>query len=79
MSLHTYLPSSALAEIFAQASRSGRITRADHSRLIAALTEGSLSEEEKSSIKRLLYAVRRNRIAVEGVPYFFVSVTDIAS
>lgn len=79
ISLYTCQPSHTLSEIFAHASRAGRISRADHSKLIAALMENDISEEEKNSIKRLLYAVRRNRIRVEGNAHFFLSISNIAS
>lgn len=79
ITLHSYLPSHTLSDIFAHASRSGRISRADHSKLIAAMMENYISDEEKNAIGRLLYAVRRNRIKVEGSSHFFVSIADLAS
>ena len=68
-----------LSEIFAQASRSRRISRSEYERLLLALMQNLLSEDERSSIKRLMYAVRRKRIKVEGSPHFLLSISDLAS
>lgn len=54
----------ALAELFAQASNSGRITLADRYGLLAALLQDSLNEEEMSAIDRLLYGVRRGWVKI---------------
>ena len=54
----------ALYELFATASVSGRLTVADRYGLMAALLEESLVDEEIRVINRLLYAVRKGRIAV---------------
>ncbi len=54
----------ALAELFAQATHSGRLTVADRYGLMAALLEEELDSEEISVIDRLLYAVRKGRISV---------------
>ncbi|HEY9874433.1 MAG TPA: hypothetical protein V6D12_13415 [Candidatus Obscuribacterales bacterium] len=55
---------SAISELFAQASHSGRITLADQYGLLAALLYDSLNVEERRAIDRLLYAVRKGRIKV---------------
>ena len=54
----------ALYELFATASVSGRLTVADRYGLMAALLEESLVEEELRVINRLLYGVRKGRISV---------------
>jgi hypothetical protein len=54
----------ALYELFATASVSGRLTLADRYGLMAALLEESLLDEELCVINRLLYAVRQGRIAL---------------
>lgn len=54
----------AIADLFAQASSSGKITLADRYGLMAALLEDSLTEEERDSINRLLYASYRGRMKV---------------
>ncbi|GAB4184621.1 MAG: hypothetical protein Fur006_22250 [Coleofasciculaceae cyanobacterium] len=54
----------ALYELFATATVSGRLTVADRYGLMAALLEESLVDEEIRVINRLLYAVRKGRIAV---------------
>lgn len=54
----------ALVELFATASVSGRLTVADRYGLMAALLEDSLPEEQLWAIDRLLHGVRRGRIAV---------------
>ena len=52
------LPSAEL-ELFAEIIQKGEITIADSDRLRSALSNNSLNEEEKDSINRLLYSVRR--------------------
>ena len=54
----------ALYELFASASVSGRLTVADRYGLMAALLEDSLLDDELCVINRLLYAVRKGRISV---------------
>ncbi|MCP2727891.1 hypothetical protein [Limnofasciculus baicalensis] len=54
----------AIADLFAQVSRSGKITLADRYGLMAALLEESMSEEERASIDRLLHACCRGRMKV---------------
>lgn len=54
--------SNGLSELFAQASNYGYLTRVDRYRLMMALLESSLSDEEQAAIDRLLYAVCRGRI-----------------
>jgi hypothetical protein len=54
----------AIADLFAQVSRSGKITLADRYGLMAALLEESMSEEERASIDRLLHAYCRGRMKV---------------
>ncbi|MGM9499785.1 hypothetical protein [Desertifilum tharense] len=55
----------ALADLFAQVSAQGYITTADRYGLLAALLDDdSLSEEEKTAINRLLWAVAKKRIAI---------------
>ena len=55
---------SSLAELFAEASNSGRITLADRYGLMATLLQESISEEEMNTIDRLLYGVRRGWLKV---------------
>ncbi|WP_071593321.1 hypothetical protein [Kamptonema formosum] len=57
----TLLPT-ALSDLFAQATTSGRITLADRYGLLAAMFDESLSEEERFSIDRLLRSVCRGRV-----------------
>jgi hypothetical protein len=52
----------AISDLFAQVSSSGKITLADRYGLMAALLEESISEEERDSIDRLLYALYRGRM-----------------
>jgi hypothetical protein len=54
----------ALYELFAIASVSGRLTLADRYGLMAALLEDSLVDDDLCVINRLLYAVRKGRIAL---------------
>jgi hypothetical protein len=55
---------SAISELFAQASMTGKITLADRYGLMAALLSDTLSEEEKYCIDRLLHALRKGRVRV---------------
>ncbi|UZQ55199.1 hypothetical protein OOK60_03740 [Trichothermofontia sichuanensis B231] len=55
---------SALSELFAQVSSTGKLTIADRYGLMAAILEESISEEERRCIDRLLRALQRGRIAV---------------
>ena len=64
MSNQVYLLPSALLEIFAQATASGRITLADRYGLMAAVLDNSLSEEEQRMVNRLLYAIRRGWLEI---------------
>lgn len=54
--------SNGLSELFAQASNCGYLTRFDRYRLMMALLEFPLSDEEQAAIDRLLYAVCRGHI-----------------
>jgi len=55
---------SATAELFTQVTHKGQISPSDRSDLMTALSNTSLSTQEKDLIKRLLYAVRRGRLQV---------------
>lgn len=59
----TLLPS-AISELFAQASITGKITLADRYGLMAALLSESISEEEINCIDRLLHSLRKGRMQV---------------
>lgn len=54
----------ALSELFAQVSTSGKITLADRYGMMAALLDGSTSEEDMRSLDRVLYALQRGRLQV---------------
>jgi len=61
--MHAFVfPPTATSELLSQAIRSGKLTRADHSGLMAAVLSEGLDEEEKNAIDRLLYAVRVGKI-----------------
>ena len=61
---HLRLLPGALADLFAEASSSSKITLADRYGLLAALLEDSLTEEERASIDRILYSLHRGRLKV---------------
>lgn len=63
MSPVNLLPS-AISELFAQVTATGVLTLADRYGLMAALLDESISEEERSCIDRLLYALRKGRVQV---------------
>lgn len=54
----------ALSDLFADVTSSGHITLADRYGLKAAILENCLSEEEQTSLDRLLYGVRRGRLQI---------------
>ncbi|MCL6435135.1 MAG: hypothetical protein K6T90_13155 [Leptolyngbyaceae cyanobacterium HOT.MB2.61] len=55
---------SAISELFAQASVTGKITLADRYGLMAAMFSETLSEEERNCIDRLFHALRKGRVRV---------------
>lgn len=55
---------SATAELFAEVTKAGFLTSTDRYQLKTALLENSLTEDEQRSINRLLYAIRRGRLAL---------------
>ncbi|QZZ22936.1 hypothetical protein J5X98_11650 [Leptothermofonsia sichuanensis E412] len=59
----TLLPS-AISELFAQVSVTGKITLADRYGLMAAMLSESISEEEIDCIDRLLYALRKGHVQI---------------
>lgn len=63
MSPISLLPS-AISELFAQVSSTGKITLADRYGIMAAILEGSADEEEMHCLNRLLYALQRGKIEV---------------
>ncbi|WP_432811954.1 hypothetical protein [Pantanalinema sp. GBBB05] len=63
MPLINLLPT-AISDLFAQASVTGRMTLADRYGLMAALLDESIGEEEMYCIDRLLYALRKGRVEV---------------
>ena len=54
----------AISDVFAQSYDSGKLTLADRYGLMIAVLEPSLDEEEQRSLDRILYAVRRGRMAI---------------
>ena len=54
----------AVSDLFAQASISGKVTVADRYGLMAAVLEDELSEDERMSIDRILYAFNRGRVKI---------------
>ncbi len=59
-----HLLPSAISEMFAHASVTGKLTLADRYGMMAALLTDSLSEEERYSLDRLLYALRKGRVQI---------------
>lgn len=54
----------ALSDLFAEVSSSGYMTKADRYGLMAALLAEELGTEERSTIDRMLRAVRRGKLTV---------------
>lgn len=59
---HTCTLPSALLELFAEIIQKGQITIADRYRLRSAILNNNLTDEEKDSINRLFYSIRRGLI-----------------
>lgn len=55
---------SAIPELFAQATMTGKITLADRYGLMAAMLSDSIDEEERLCIDRLLHALRKGRVRI---------------
>jgi hypothetical protein len=64
MGIQLRLLPGAIADLFAQASYSGKITVADRYGLLAAFLEDKLTDEERESIDRLFHALHRGRMQV---------------
>jgi hypothetical protein len=64
MPLQIRLIPGAISDLFAQVSRSGRITLADRYGLMAAILDDTLTEEERDCVNRLLHSLRRGRMQV---------------
>lgn len=54
-----------LAELFSQVAYSRRLKAADQQELIAARMAGILNEDDRTSIDRLLYGIRRGWLTLE--------------
>ncbi len=64
MSTQVLLLPGAIANLFAEASSSGKITLADRYGLMAAILEERLTDEERASVDRMLHACYRGRMKV---------------
>ncbi len=54
----------ALSEMFMQVTATKKISQADRYGMMAALTDGSVNDDDRRSIDRILYAVRRGQVHV---------------
>jgi hypothetical protein len=54
----------AIAEIFASASKTRKLTIGDRYGLMAAILDGSLNPEERDAINRLLHSAWRGRLQI---------------
>lgn len=64
MKVQVCLLQTGISELFVQASNSGALTLADRYGLMAAMLNESLTEEEKNSIDRILYGLRKGRVKI---------------
>lgn len=55
---------SAISDVFVQSLDSGKLTLADRYGLLIAVLASNLEEEEQRSLDRILYSVRRGRVAI---------------
>ncbi len=63
MTVVNLLPT-ALSEMFVQVTATGKISQADRYGMMAALTDSSVNEDDRRSIDRILYALRRGQVHV---------------
>ncbi|MBM0743643.1 hypothetical protein JOY44_18820 [Phormidium sp. CLA17] len=54
----------ALPELFAQTTSTGRLTLADRYGIMATITSASSTQEDLHLVDRLLYGLRRGRIQI---------------
>ncbi len=54
----------AISEIFVKSANDRKITLADRYGLMAAVLDENISDEERSSIDRLLHSVRKGRVQI---------------
>lgn len=59
-----YLLPGALSELFAQAMHTRQLSLADRYGLMAAILDGTLSDDERASLDRLLRSVRRRQVKI---------------
>lgn len=64
MNIQLQIIPGAIADLFAQVTDSGQLTLADRYGLMAALLEDAMTDEERASVDRLLYAFRRGRMKI---------------
>jgi hypothetical protein len=64
MVLQLRLLPSALFDLYAQTATSGGITLADRYGLLAAILEESLSDDERSVLDRILWAIYRGKMEI---------------
>jgi hypothetical protein len=50
--------------MFVQVTATGKISQADRYGMMAALTDSSVNEDDRRSIDRILYALRRGQVHV---------------
>lgn len=59
MSSPTYTPNLTVAELVFQVCRSGMVTQTHRQQLRHVILQNTLTEEDRSAIDRLFYAIRR--------------------
>ncbi|OCR02807.1 hypothetical protein BCD67_18270 [Oscillatoriales cyanobacterium USR001] len=64
MQTETISSECAIAEIFCQVCKSGKLTRTNRHSLMFALLDYTLTEEDRSAIDRLIHATRRGWVTI---------------
>ena len=54
----------ALADMFVEVTSTGRLSYADRYGMLAALLDASVGDDDRRSIDRILYALRRGTVCV---------------
>ncbi|MGG6296773.1 hypothetical protein ACQ4M4_20455 [Leptolyngbya sp. AN02str] len=62
VTMQIHLIPGAIAELFAQASASGKLSLADRYALMAAILDESLSEDERRAVDRLLRSISKGQL-----------------
>lgn len=70
------ISSDTISEIFYSVAATSRITESDYYRVMVAILNNSLEEEEIKSLKRMLHLVKRGKISLVNERYESIERSD---